>query len=100
MDTSIRLGKYLKLWNLTLRESRIAGKGNKFEVIHQFPDDRHQRILGEFLLSDNELVQIGGHNTEDIAAFILEHTRDILTEVSKNSDTENDNWMLMPAGLI
>lgn len=100
MEADDRLQQYLRTWNLTIRESRIAGKGNKFEVIHQFPDSRHQRVMGEFLLGDEDMVKMDGYDVEKVTHFIFEHVRYIVSEVVDKSVVQAENWYLRPTGLI
>ena len=100
MDNQHRLEKYLKFNNLKLVERRVAGTGNHFEIHHQYPDDRHVRVLGEFLLSDEDMVRMGGFDVELVADFLLKHTREIVSDVSDKSDPYKYQWSLRPTRLI
>lgn len=100
MDNQNRLEKYLKFNNLNLVERRIAGTGNHFEVHHQYPGDRHVRVLGEFLLSDEDMARMGGFDVELVADYLLKHTREIIDEVSDKSDPSKYQWSLRPTRLI
>lgn len=100
MNNTDRLEKYLKFNNLTLFERRIAGSGNLFEVWHQYPNERHIRVLGEFMLTDQDMINMGGLDPELVAYFILKHTQEIVTDVSDKSDSIKYSWSLRPSRLI
>ena len=100
MDNQHRLEKYLKFNNLKLVERRVAGTGNHFEIHHQYPDDRHIRVLGEFLLADEDMVRMGGFDVELVAGFLFDRTREIIDEVTEKSDPYQYKWSLRPTRLI
>ena len=100
MDNQHKLEKYLRFNNVKLVERRVAGTGNHFEVHHQFPGERHIRVLGEFMLADEDVVRMGGFDIELVADYLLKHTRDILNEVTDKSDQMKYQWSLRPTRLI
>ena len=91
-----RLERYLKFNNLKLEEIRIAGKGNSFRILHCFPGSRRIRCMGDFMLHDEDCARMGEATTENVAEYLLKHTREIVEEIRDKDYDRNHDMMLRP----